>query len=101
MAIKSRNAQKTIFPQDLYKTSGAATFGISNDAFEGLLREVARKHLPAGASMPSIVEFCRKLHLRDLVLAQACASGHEIAWNLFIDRYRNKLLSAAGRILKD
>jgi RNA polymerase sigma-70 factor len=101
MVITSRHARETLLPRDLYKTSEAAKFGISAEAFDKLLRAVSRKYLPGTASTSSIAEFCRKLHLRDLALAQACASGHELAWNIFIDRYRNKLLWAACRIVKD
>ncbi len=101
MVIKSRNARKTLLPPDLYRSSEAAKFGIPIEAFEELLRHISRKYLSAGSSISRVVEFCRKLHLSDLALAQACASGHEIAWKIFVDAYRNKLLWAACRIVKD
>ncbi len=101
MVIKRQNAQKTWLLADLYRTSEATQFGISMEAFDGLLRDVARKYLPAEAPISHIAEFCRKLHLSDLALAQGCASGHELAWNIFFNRYRNKLLWAACRIVKD
>jgi RNA polymerase sigma-70 factor (ECF subfamily) len=41
------------------------------------------------------------LHWNDLLLARACALGHETAWNRFLLLYRTKLYSAALAITKD
>lgn len=101
MAVKSVKTQKTPLPQELYTISEAAKFAISREAFEELLFDISQKYLPPGATSSNIVEFCRKLRLSELALAQACASGHEIAWNIFVDRYRNKLFRAAWRIVKE
>lgn len=101
MAFKSRNTQKTALPQELYTISEAAKFDISREAFEELLFGISQEYLSPAATSSNIVEFCLKLHFNDLVLAQACASGQEIAWKIFVDRYRNKLLRAAWRIVKD
>jgi RNA polymerase sigma-70 factor, ECF subfamily len=39
--------------------------------------------------------FFRRLHLADLVLARACARGHERAWQHFVAVYRQPLARAA------
>jgi RNA polymerase sigma-70 factor len=101
MALKSANTLKTSLPRELYTISEAAKFDISREAFEELLFDIAQRYFPPGATSSNIIEFCRKLRLSDLVLAQACASGQEVAWNIFVDRYRSKLFRAAWRIVKD
>jgi len=101
MDVQSVKLQTTPLPRELYTISEAAKFDISREAFEGLLFDISQKYLPSGAPPSSIAEFCLKLHLNDLALAQACASGQENAWNIFVDRYRNKLFRAAWRLVKD
>jgi RNA polymerase sigma-70 factor (ECF subfamily) len=44
---------------------------------------------------PQIVAFWRSLQLRDLVLAHACALGHEAVWERFMFLYREPLTQAA------
>ena len=45
--------------------------------------------------------FVQTLHLDDLVLARACARGHEGAWEQFLFLYREKLYAAAAVITRD
>ncbi len=86
--------------QALYQRSGAAAYAISAERFVNILEEIQRKYLPrptpeqAGA-------FWTSLRLEELVLARACAAGHEGAWQDFIRRYRQKLHSMALHITRD
>jgi RNA polymerase sigma-70 factor (ECF subfamily) len=41
------------------------------------------------------------LRVEELVLARACAAGHEHAWEVFLTRYREKLYEIAGYITKE
>jgi RNA polymerase sigma-70 factor, ECF subfamily len=86
--------------QSLYQRSGAAAYGVSAGEFAAILAEIERKYLP-DASSEQAVEFCRNLRLEELVLARACAAGHEGAWQDFIRRYRQKLRTMALHITRD
>src|SRR5271169_3057975 len=41
------------------------------------------------------------LRAEELVLARACAAGHEHAWEVFLTRYRERLYDIAGYITKE
>lgn len=84
-----------------YTRSGAEGFGISPEQFAALIDEAASKSLPATASLPAKVEFCRTLRLEELVLARACAAGNERAWEVFLIRYREKLYDVARQITRE
>jgi RNA polymerase sigma-70 factor (ECF subfamily) len=86
---------------ELYTRSGADGFGMSAEQFAALIDEVAAKSLPAAASQPARVEFCRILRLEELVLARACAAGNERAWEVFLLRYREKLYDIARQITRE
>lgn len=80
-----------------YERSRAAEFGITAEQFAALLREVAARHAPAMACE----DFCGNLRLEDLALARACAAGHERAWEIFMQRFREKLYTVAGQITRE
>lgn len=86
--------------QALYQRSGAATYGVSRTQFATMLSEIREKYLP-NASPEQAADFCSSLRLEELVLARACAAGHEQAWQDFIGRYRQKLHSMALHITRD
>jgi RNA polymerase sigma-70 factor (ECF subfamily) len=86
---------------EVYTKSGADGFGMSAEQFAALIDEVAAKSLPAAASQPARVEFCRILRLEELVLARACAAGNERAWEVFLLRYREKLYDIARQITRE
>ena len=67
----------------LYAESGAAALSIPLDDFASWLPETG----------------CA--HLKDLVLARACALGKPAAWDRFIALYRPKLYAAATAITRD
>jgi RNA polymerase sigma-70 factor (ECF subfamily) len=59
---------------------------------------VATKYLPAGNTEAEARTFLLTLRVEELALAQACAAGHNAAWELFLTRYREKLYQSALRI---
>lgn len=86
---------------DLYGKSGAAEFEISREQFAGILQNIAGKYLPASASQQKTLRLWSSLKLEELVLARACAAGHERAWETFMARYRAKLYDVAAYITKE
>ena len=84
----------------LHREAGAEKFGLAVQAFAGILREVAGKYLLAAANPAEVSDFLTHLRVEELALARACASGSEIAWEVFLTRYREKLFSAAHTIVQ-
>ncbi|MGO9271806.1 MAG: RNA polymerase sigma factor [Terriglobia bacterium] len=93
----------------LYQRSGGERLGLAFSAFARILQEVAAKYLPAHAGEgPGEVPrehqraaLLASLHLEELALARACAQGSEPAWELFLNRYREKLYDAGEAIARD
>ncbi len=105
----------------LYQRSGGERFGLAFPTFARILQEVATKYLPATPGEDigeDIGEDTHKepgedphkeqteallatLHLEELALARACAQGSEPAWEIFLNRYREKLYDAGGAIARD
>jgi RNA polymerase sigma-70 factor (ECF subfamily) len=88
----------------LYDRSGAAAYGMTADRFAAILDEILRKHYlqtSPHASLEQQSDFCASLRLEELVLARACATGDERAWQDFISRYRHKLRNMALHITRD
>jgi RNA polymerase sigma-70 factor (ECF subfamily) len=86
---------------ELFKTSGAAGFGLSLELFTRILIEAASKYLAPDAGVGPVEEFLATLHVGDLVLARACAMGNEAAWQAFLLRYRESLYDTGIAIAKD
>jgi RNA polymerase sigma-70 factor (ECF subfamily) len=82
----------------LYLQSGAERFGLAPQDFAGILQEVASRYLPSGADSSAVSKLVSRLHLEELALARACARGHEAAWEVFLNRYREKLYQSAHMI---
>ena len=79
---------------DLYRTSRAEEFGLSEAQFAKVLEQSGfAQAVREDSSTPS--------HLDDLILARACAAGSERAWDVFMLRFREKLYDAARRITRD
>jgi RNA polymerase sigma-70 factor (ECF subfamily) len=89
------------FVVGLYQKSRGKEFGLSEEQFDSILREIARKYLPAQATQSEIQGLYASLRLEELVLARACAAGQERAWEAFLLRYRQKLYDIAGYIAKE
>lgn len=85
----------------LYRRSRGAEFGLTLGDFDCILQEVTKKCLPADASVSESQELLATLRVEELALAQACAAGHERAWEVFLTRYRGKLYDIATYIAKE
>jgi RNA polymerase sigma-70 factor (ECF subfamily) len=89
-------AREAQLAEELYAASEAALFGWTIHEFAAMLA-VAATRKPPDANSES---YLRNLQLRDLALAQACASGYDPAWKQFIDNYGERLRQAAIAISK-
>jgi RNA polymerase sigma-70 factor (ECF subfamily) len=86
---------------ELYVQSGGQKFDLTFGEFAWILQEVSSRYLRPGASAAEAAELHRSLRLEEVVLARACASGNEHAWECFLNRYRSKLFAAAAAIAKE
>ncbi len=84
----------------LFEKSGADRYGLTLQAFEIILDQVAGKYLP-GATAQRKLEFWGELRLEELALARGCAAGHDSAWQVFLTRFREKLYDIARGITKE
>jgi RNA polymerase sigma factor (sigma-70 family) len=89
----------------LYSEVSASPWSVSRQRFEDALERSAAKRfascrLEEQVSRPKLEEFLGALHLQDLSLAAACASGQPAAWEFFVITYRGYLRAAAAAILR-
>ncbi len=108
MSKSAQSGQRADIAAVLYIRSGAAAYGVTAEQFAAILDEIVRKYLPHSSvhaspetSPEKRTDFCAALRLEELALARACAAGNERAWQDFISRYRQKLLSMALHITRD
>ncbi len=88
--------------RDLHHRAHASEFGISCEELKQILISVlARNHELTDNNTSRVEEFCRSLHIEELVLARACAQGNERAREVFITRYRQKLYGFGWQIAKE
>lgn len=85
---------------ELWRENDAGSWGLKRDEFDHILLDGGAAQnfgLDPGASATPQQQaaFFRGLCLADLVLARACAAGHERAWERFIARHRQPLIRAA------
>ena len=85
----------------LYEKSRAAEFGFSQAEFGELLSEVVKRSLGENHNAQERARLIEALRVEDLVLARACARGHEGAWEQFLGLYRQKMYSAALAITRE
>jgi RNA polymerase sigma-70 factor (ECF subfamily) len=85
---------------EFHAKCGAEKFSFSCDQLAGILSEVAQKYA-AGSSPSHLREFCVSLKIEELVLARACASGNERAWEAFMARYRERLYEIGLQIARE
>lgn len=84
----------------LFASSGAASWGLSRELFAATLEYSAAKHFAGQVPIPLALEqYLSSLRLQDLALACACAEGSVPAWDHFVSTFRGYLRSAAGAIL--
>jgi RNA polymerase sigma-70 factor, ECF subfamily len=86
---------------ELHAKSGCESIGLTRESFAAILCDVATKYLPAGSTEAEARMFLLTLRVEELALAQACAAGHNAAWELFLTRYREKLYQSALRIARE
>jgi RNA polymerase sigma factor (sigma-70 family) len=89
----------------LYSEVSASPWSVSRQRFEDALeRSAAKRFAPYNRaeqiSREKLEEFLGALHLQDLSLAAACASGQPAAWEFFVITYRGYLRTAAAAILR-
>ena len=84
----------------LFEKSGGARYGLTLQAFEVVLEQVARKYIPEATAQQKL-DFWGDLKLEELALARACAAGHDAAWQAFLTRFREKLYDIARGITKE
>ena len=84
-----------------YEKTRAAELGFTQAEFCELLNEVATRSLGGNGTPQERARFLDTVRLDDLLLARACARGHETAWREFLARYRDKLRLAAAAIVRE
>src|ERR1700680_3921614 len=86
---------------ELHAKADCQKLGLTEESFAVILCEIGEKFLPASANQTEARAFFLSLRLEELALARACAAGHELAWELFLTRYREKLYQSALRIARE
>jgi len=82
----------------LYQQSRADRWSVPVAVFVAALERSARKACATPPEPRELERVLRSLHLEDLALACACASGHEGAWEHFVREHRPVLYRAADAI---
>ncbi len=85
----------------LYRQAGAERYGLSPGDFASILQDIASRYLPRDAGQAEVLELLEGLRVEELALARACARGSQAAWELFLNRYREKLYNAAHSIASE
>jgi len=85
----------------LYQQAGAERYGLSLGDFASILQDIAAKYLPRDAGQAEVLGLLEGLRVEELALARACARGSQAAWELFLNRYREKLYNAAHSIASE
>src|SRR5690348_14656866 len=87
--------------EKLYAESQAACWGLSLERFSlSLERSAAKRFSGEAASGQKLEDYLTSLHVEDLALAAACATGCESAWEHFFATYKQYLYSAAAAITR-
>jgi RNA polymerase sigma-70 factor, ECF subfamily len=100
---ETRAQQGAIDPRlldELWRASDGPSWGLTRDEFDAIVADAGAAWnfgLEVGASPTTQqqADYFRGLRLNDLVLARACATGNERAWEHFIARHRQPLIRAA------
>jgi len=86
---------------ELYAKSGAEKVGLTRESLAAILCEFGAKYVTVGTPEDEVRTLFLALRVEELVLARACASGNNYAWELFLTRYREKLHLAALGIARE
>jgi RNA polymerase sigma-70 factor (ECF subfamily) len=85
----------------LYARANGERWGLAEPGFAAALERSAVKALASAEALADrarLERYLSSLHLEDLALACACASGHEGAWDHFVREYRPVLYRAADAL---
>jgi RNA polymerase sigma-70 factor (ECF subfamily) len=83
-----------------FAESGAAEFGVSSEQFRAIVA-AAIVRCSADAGEAGQREILDTLHIKELVLARACAAGCDAAWAVFMAQFRTSLYATAIRLTRD
>jgi len=82
------------------KAAAPADWNLARDEFQAALeRSAAKRFADSPADGKKIEAYLEALHVRDLALAVACASGRNAAWDVFMAKFRPELYRAARAIV--
>jgi RNA polymerase sigma-70 factor len=82
----------------LHRTARADRWGVPLDAFAAVLGRSVGKAYGIEPDQREMERYLSSLHLEDLALACACSSGHEGAWEHFVQEHRPVLYRAADAL---
>jgi RNA polymerase sigma-70 factor, ECF subfamily len=102
-ATKQTSAVRIVVKElvaELHAKGGGGKFGLTQEAFAEILYEIGEKHGQAACENELRTLFL-SLRIDELVLARACAAGHNSAWEIFLTRFREKLYQSALRIARE
>ena len=86
---------------ELHLKAGCEKIGLARESFTEILTEVGTKYVESSAPESEIRNFFLSLRVDELALARACAAGDNTAWEIFLNRYREKLYLSALRIARE
>ena len=84
----------------LHKEAEAGQYGMDVAAFTDVVGAILQK-AAADRSDAEQIALLRTLHLKELVLARACATGNDAAWDEFMKRFRPALYATAVRLTQN
>jgi RNA polymerase sigma-70 factor, ECF subfamily len=97
------SAADAAFLDELWREGDAENYGLTRGEFDAILLRAGDAQnfgVAAGTIAPAQqrTSYLRGLKINDLVLARACAAGHERAWEHFVALYHEPLTRAATAI---
>jgi len=84
----------------LYEDAEAGQYGMDVAAFTDVVGAILQK-AAADRSDAEQITLLRTLHLKELVLARACATVNDAAWDEFMKRFRPALYATAVRLTQN
>jgi RNA polymerase sigma-70 factor, ECF subfamily len=108
MAYESTSASLNVFSTQhahlievLFAEAKGARWGLARECFaEGLHRSAEKRFRDGPGNAAEVENYLKSLHLEDLALACACSEGIEVAWEFFVEHFRQDLRGASRAILR-
>ena len=100
-AVSAISPELDALARELWQRAGAEKFGLTAADLARTVQTIVRKYLPGKPGSSEVRELCQNLKAEELALAQACATGNELAWEIFLTRYRAKLYETALSITRE